>query len=150
MALPFQHVAQHSLKAAWFKRVKLVLHGLHIGGQSQPAAIVKHQVIGGVNPLQLELLKQRSPQCGEFFLKQLAHNQQGGAGVKHMPVSGEMVAASSGAIILFDYCHLETVFGQVNGRAHAANTGANNENLFRFQNFPLLSKTQRAFTRYKS
>ena len=66
MAMPFIHVAQKTLKAARFDRFQLVLHGLHIGGERQLAAIVEDQVIGGVNPLQVEL-STASAQCGEFF-----------------------------------------------------------------------------------
>ncbi len=54
MPLPFEQIAQQTLKTAGLEFLQLLLHGFHIGCQRKLAAVIKQQMIGGIDPLQIQ------------------------------------------------------------------------------------------------
>ncbi len=68
MPVTFLQITEKPWEAAGPERFKLLLHGFHIGGQRQLAAVIKDQVIGGVDALQFEEVTHRGPQLGELGL----------------------------------------------------------------------------------
>ena len=110
--LAFLHIPQKTLEASRLDRFQLLLHGLHVGSERKPAAVIKDQMIGRIDPLQVQPFLHGSAQGAEFRLVQQGHHKKSGAGVEMMAIPGKAVTAASGMRILLQDRDAAARFGQ--------------------------------------
>ncbi len=67
VAVALVHVAQQPVERAALDALQLVVHALHVRRQVEPAAVVKDEVIGRVDALQIEHLAHLRPQPAELL-----------------------------------------------------------------------------------
>ena len=127
VAVAFFEIAQEAGHAVRLDGFELLAHGVQVGGQRELAAVVEHQMIGRVDPLQVEPFAQRRAQRREFGLVDQRHDEQRRPAVEGVAVAGELVATTAGAAVLFEHGHLHAVLGEVRRRCDAADASADDE-----------------------
>ena len=97
----FLQVTQKTLETSRLDGFQLLLHGFHIGSERKLAAVIKDQMIGWVDALQVEPFAHGCSQGAKFRFIQQRHYKKSGPGVKMMTLAAEAVTAPAGVRVLF-------------------------------------------------
>ncbi len=70
VASAFFQISQKILETSSLEHFQLLLHGFQVRPERQQTAIIKDQVVGWVDALQIKQFVHRCPQCHKFSIVQ--------------------------------------------------------------------------------
>ncbi len=97
--------------------------------------VIENQMVGGIDALQIQHLRQRGADLAELGLIYKGHDKQGRASVEMVTVAAETVAATAGVIVFLQHRDVQSTTGQVNGGCDATHAGAYDEGSPGFHGF---------------
>ncbi len=125
MLVAFSDVAQKSAKGTFFDLLELRLHFANIGCQLQLQAVLKIDLVSGIDAAQIEVVFHAFAQGCIGLSEYFRHQEQGRAKVEAVTVSNDLVAAPARFLVLLDHGHIITLTCQASGSCKPADTGAN-------------------------
>src|SRR6185436_9647660 len=112
MLASLRNVIQETCKCRLLDLFELGLHIADIRGELQLQAIVKVDLVGGVNALELQVIAQSFAERREGLLPDLGHEEQRRTDIEAVPIPENLVAASPRREFLFQYGYIISIFSQ--------------------------------------
>ncbi len=103
----FRQVTHQTGKAAWLDGFQFGLELAHIGCQRKCLPIGEVDLIGGVDPDQIQMIIDIGAQGGIRLAKHIRHEQEGRPRVETVPIDRQLIGPPSWMAVPFQYCHGE-------------------------------------------
>ncbi len=125
--LALGQVAQKAAEAPRLDRLEARLHLEDVGRQLEAGPVAKTDAVGRIDAPQVELIRHLRSEGSVGLLKDLRHQEQGGANVEAMAVPNQLIAAAAGCRIGFEHRHGVALASQPSRRGQAADARAHDD-----------------------